>query len=100
MSVGLAEDSRRILDRVPVDQISDRAREVKFSRTVLTLLAGLIFGTFWLLSKAAAVAWLGLAWCVTAARLGWHEARGNQPSRASLREENKRLREALARYGG
>lgn len=89
-----------LLDRVPVDEIAERAHAARFGRTLLTLLAGLIFGTFWLVSKTLAVIWLAVAWCATAARLGWREARGNQPSRATLREENARLREHVKRLGG
>jgi uncharacterized membrane protein YdjX (TVP38/TMEM64 family) len=89
-----------LLDRVPVDEISTRAREARPGRVALTVIAGVLFGVGWVAAKTLGVVWLGVAWCFTAARLGWRDARGNQPSRASLREENERLRQQLARYGG
>lgn len=88
-----------LLDRVPVDEISVRAREVRFGRTVKRLLVNVLFLTGWTAAKTLGVAWLGLAFCWTAIGTGWHEARGNKPSRAQLREENDRLREALKRLG-
>ena len=89
-----------LLDRVPLDQITEQARAARPGRVALTILAGILFGAAWVTAKALGVAWLGMSWCFTAMRLGWREARGNQPSRASLREENARLREAVARLGG
>ena len=88
-----------LLDRVPVDEITARAREARPGRVALTILAGLLFGTAWVAAKSLGLAWLGVSWCFTALRLGWRDARGNQPSRASLREENDRLRQQLARLG-
>lgn len=64
------------VQRVPVDQISEQAKEVRFWRTVLTMLAGLLFGLGWLAAKGFAVAWLALSWSVIAVRVGWREARG------------------------
>jgi hypothetical protein len=89
-----------LLDRVPVESITEQARQAKPGRVALTVIAGLLFGAGWVAAKTLAVAWLGMSWCFTAMRLGWREARGNQPSRATLREENARLREAVARLGG
>lgn len=88
-----------LLDRVPVDEITARAREVKFGRTVKRLLIGVLFWSGWLLSKAFGVAWLGVAFCWSAVDMGWRDARGNKPSRAALREENDRLRQQLKRLG-
>lgn len=60
---------------VPLDRITQEARQVRFWRTVLTALAGLLFGLGWLAAKACGVVWLAVVWSVTAARLGWQEAR-------------------------
>lgn len=89
-----------LLDRVPVDQITEQARAAKPGRVALTVLAGVLFGAAWLVAKAWGALWLGVSWCFTAARLGWREARGNQPSRSSLREENRLLRQEIQRLGG
>ena len=92
--------SATLLDRVPVDQIGEQARQARPGRVALTVIAGVLFGAGWVVAKTLGTVWLGVAWCFTAARLGWREARGNRPSRATLREENERLRQALARLGG
>lgn len=62
-------------ERVPVEEITSQARKIRFWRTVLTGIAGLLFGVGWLAAKACALVWLGAAWSVTAVRLGWREAR-------------------------
>ncbi|WP_406168895.1 hypothetical protein [Streptomyces sp. NBC_00996] len=62
-------------DRVPVEEISERARQVKFWRTCLTVLAGLLFGLGWLAAKAFAVLWLAVVWSATAVKVGWQEGR-------------------------
>lgn len=61
--------------RVPVGQINRQAREIHFWRTVLTLLAGLLFGLGWLTAKAFAVLWLAMTWTAVAVKVGWQEAR-------------------------
>ena len=89
-----------LLDRAPVDEISARAREIRFGRSVKRLLIGVLFYSGWLAAKTLGLAWLGLAFCWSAVDMGWHEARGNKPSRATLREENDRLRQQVQRLGG
>jgi uncharacterized membrane protein YedE/YeeE len=64
------------VQRVPVDRINEQAQQVRFWRTVLTVIAGFLFGVGWLAAKGFAVAWLAVSWSVVAARLGWREARG------------------------
>jgi hypothetical protein len=64
-----------LLERVPVDRITREAREVHFWRTVLTLVAGL----FWLLGWSVGKMWLSMAFAITAVRLGWSDARPQQP---------------------
>jgi hypothetical protein len=64
-----------VLDRVPLDQISTEAREVHFGRTLLTILAGFLFGLGWLAAKAVGLVWLGIAWAGVAVKVGWMEAR-------------------------
>jgi len=64
-----------VLGRVPVEQINRQAHEIHFWRTVLTLLAGLLFGIGWLTAKAFAVLWLAMAWTATAVKVGGQEGR-------------------------
>jgi uncharacterized membrane protein YedE/YeeE len=70
------------LERIPTERITAQAREVHFWRTVLTLIAGLLFGIGWLLAKAFTAAWFALAWCAIAGREGWRSARPAHPPRA------------------
>lgn len=64
-----------VLTRVPVEQITREAREVHFWRTVLTVIAGLLFGLGWLAAKTFALLWLAATWTVVAVRVGWQEGR-------------------------
>ena len=68
-----------VLERVPFDQITEQARQVQFTRTVLTVLAGLLYAVGWLSAKTLGGLWLALAWSVTAVRVGWVEARSSTP---------------------
>lgn len=63
------------VDRVPVERITREAREIRFWRTVLTLLAGLLFGLGWLAAKAFTLLWLAAVWSATAVKVGWQEGR-------------------------
>jgi hypothetical protein len=64
-----------LAERIPLDEITAQAREVKFGRTLLTLIAAVLFGLGWLVAKFFGVTWLVLAWCAVAAREGWREGR-------------------------
>ena len=64
-----------LTERIPLDGITAQAREVHFWRTVLTVIAALLFGLGWLLAKTFAVLWLAAAWSFTAIRVGWQEGR-------------------------
>lgn len=71
-----------VLDRVPVEQITEQARQVRFWPTVLRLIAFILFGLGWLTAKGFGFAWLALAWCAVAVRTGWQEGRaGPRPVR-------------------
>ena len=64
-----------ITERLPLDEINRQARDVHFWRTVLTLVAALLFGLGWILAKTFAVLWLAAAWSFTAVKVGWQEGR-------------------------
>ncbi len=68
-----------VLEQIPIQRITDEARQVHFGRTVLTVIAGLLFGLGWVTAKTLGGLWLALAWSVTAVRLGWVEARASTP---------------------
>lgn len=68
-------------DRDRVDRITVEARDLQIGRTVLTVLAAVLFAVGWLAAKTVGVVWLAFAWSATAVRLGWAEARGQKPAR-------------------
>jgi hypothetical protein len=70
-----------VLDRVPVEQITEQARQVRFWATVLRLIAFLLFGLGWLAAKGFGVLWLALAWAAVAVRTGWQEGRAQRGRR-------------------
>jgi hypothetical protein len=72
-----------VLARVPVEKINREARETHFWRTVLTMIAGLLFGLGWVVAKTFSVLWLALAWTAVAVRVGWQE--GRKPAASSDR---------------
>lgn len=92
------------LDRIDVDSITERAKSIRFGKTLLNLIAGLIFGAAWVIAKLFRLAWLTLAWCYAAGEMGWRQAHGKTdallPSKQELAAENAALREELRRRGG
>lgn len=65
-----------VLDRVPVDRITTEAREVQFLRTLLTVIAAVLWATGWAAGKVLGAVWLAAVWSVTAVKVGWSDARG------------------------
>ena len=90
-----------LADRVPVDSITQQAREVKFGRAVLTLIAAVLFGLGWVTSRVFAVLWLAFAWSGTAVRVGWEAEHGPSRGRqiSSLTAERDHWRDAAKRLG-
>lgn len=64
-----------VLERVPVDRITAEARQIHPGRTLLTVIAGVLYGLGWLAAKTLAVAWLAVAWSFAAVKVGWSDAR-------------------------
>ena len=64
-----------LTERLPLDEITAQAREVRFWRTVLTLVAAVLFGLGWVVAKAFGLAWLACAWSAVAVREGWRQGR-------------------------
>jgi len=58
-----------VLERVPLDRISNEARDVRFGETLLRLVLFLLVG----MGKAAGYGWLVPVWCALAVREGWRE---------------------------
>lgn len=62
-------------DQALTERITVEARQIHFWRTVLTVVAGLLFGLGWISYKAVAGLWLVAAWSAAAVKVGWQEAR-------------------------
>lgn len=60
-----------VLDDATLARIDAQAREIRFWRTVATLVAGLFYAVGW----SAAKAWFGVGWCTAAVKVGWQEGR-------------------------
>ena len=73
------------LSTVPVGRITVQARNVQFARTVLAVLAWLLFGVGWLVAKGFGLAWFAFVWCAVAVGEGWREARKGQVANESRR---------------
>jgi hypothetical protein len=58
-----------LLDRIPVEDITAQARQVRFGETLLRLILFLLIS----LGKTAGYAWLVPVWCALAVREGWRE---------------------------
>jgi hypothetical protein len=56
-----------ITQRVPLDDITRQAREVRPGRVALTVLAAVFFGLGWCAGRA----FLGVAWLAVAVKVGW-----------------------------
>ncbi len=66
-----------IAERVPVDEITARARQVRAGRLLLTLLAGFFYAIGWTVGRA----FYALAWCAVAVRVGWQAGAARGPAR-------------------
>jgi len=64
-----------VLDRVPVDRITVEAQQVRVGRTLLTVIAAVLYGIGWVPAKVLGSLWLAAAWAGTAVKIGWTEAR-------------------------
>ena len=91
-----------MLERVPLDEITAQARDVRPARTALTIIAGTLFGLGWITARVFAVLWLAATWSWVAVREGWRASHG--PSRAqqmaALRAEAEELRIVASRFSG
>lgn len=61
-----------ITAQIPVEEITARAREVKFSRVVILL----ILGSFYVLGWLGGHAWVGAVSLAFAVRDGWRDGQG------------------------
>lgn len=60
-----------VLDRVPVDEISERTRQIHAGRLFLSIIAGFFYVIGW----AVAMVFTAIVWCAVAVKVGFVEAR-------------------------
>jgi hypothetical protein len=86
--------------RVPVDEITARAKSARPGHFLATVVGGVLFSVAWCVAKLFTVIWFMVAWLYMAADEGWRSARGTgrpAPDLAALQAENARLRAENAR---
>jgi hypothetical protein len=80
------------LDRVPADEISRHAREVRPGRAVAAAAAFVLVGAGFVLARVCAGLWLALAWSFIAVREGWRDGRTRAWADAVRAREERRSR--------
>jgi hypothetical protein len=70
-----------VLERIPLEAIDERARAADPGRAAATVIAAVLFGTGWLAARALSLAWISLAWSVSAVAEGWAAGRSAQWAR-------------------
>jgi hypothetical protein len=74
-----------VLDRVSADAVTARARDIQFRQVALAVLAAVLFAVGWSVAKSFTVAWLVVAWCAVAVKMGWVEGRRKAGERTRAR---------------
>jgi hypothetical protein len=69
------------VDTVVLDRITTQARQIRFSRVLLTVVASLLYGIGWITARAFGVLWLALTWSAVAVKVGWQEGHKSAPKR-------------------
>ena len=91
-----------LTERIPLDDITAQAHEVRPGRTVLTVIAAVLFGVGWVTARVFAVLWLSVMWSGVAVREGWRASHG--PSRkaqvAALSAMVEEQKIQLSRFSG
>ena len=64
-----------LLERVPVQDITEQAREARPGPAIANVLAVVLVGIGWLAARLLSGLWLAAAWVFVAVRQGWREGR-------------------------
>ncbi len=60
---------------IPLERIRAEASQLKFWRTVVLVIAAVLFFAGWLVGKAFLLVWAALTWSFAAAKIGFLDAR-------------------------
>lgn len=66
-----------LLDQATLERVRDEAREMHPVRTLLLLIASLLFLVGWLAAKILGALWVAVSWSLAAVKVGWRAGRGN-----------------------
>ncbi|MFC9089003.1 hypothetical protein [Nocardiopsis dassonvillei] len=61
---------------IPMERITDRARQIHPGRVALTAVGAALYGLGWVLAHAVIAVWRVIAWCAAAVMVGVSDARG------------------------
>lgn len=95
--------SAALIERVPVAEITGRARDVRFGPSLLALIGFIFIGLGWLAAKFFAILWLCLTWSWAAMVVGWRQGHGQpetRQSRKDMADEIEWLRNEVQRLSG
>ena len=89
-----------ITQRVPLDQIGERAAAASPGRAGLTVIVMVLFGAGWLAARTLSAAWAGAAWSAAAVAEGWAAGRSDGWARhAEARHAEARRAASAGRPG-
>lgn len=63
-----------VLDRVPVERVAARAKNITLGAALLAIVTGLLFAVGWGVRKLLHLLWVPLAWTWAALAEGWVQA--------------------------
>ena len=66
-----------MLQQATLDQIREQARTLTPVRTLLTLIASVLFALGWFAARTLGVIWSGFTWAYAAVVVGWKSAKGS-----------------------
>lgn len=58
-----------------VERVESEARQIRPGRTVLTVIAAVLYAVGWLIGQVFRAVWLVVSWSLAAAKVGFREAR-------------------------
>jgi hypothetical protein len=88
-----------LLERIPVAEITEQARQAHPGRAALTVVAAVLLGAGWLAARTLNVLWLGAAWMAIAVREGWRDGRSPEWAAHVARKQDAQRRARAGRAG-
>jgi hypothetical protein len=71
-----------LLTAQAVERIDTTATRMRFGRSVLTIMASVLYALAWLVAKVFAAIWLIITWCIAAIKVGFMDGLKRQGSEA------------------